>query len=174
MILSDDPAPRATEPDPGVLVLPRPNLGPEPWSDPVAPWGVTGLIVGSCLVVAVLGLVGLRWRALRVRPAVGLASELGTLADADPTPSRRLIASSPAVRAALIAEFGSTWGARTTEEIAHDPALLDRLGPDLARAVVAYLERVDRVKFAGEEPEDADAWIESARSFLAQFPRRPG
>ncbi len=117
---------------PATLVLPRPNLGPEPWSEPRPGWGPAELAIGLALVAGLLGLATRRARRRRAdrRPA----SDLGGagLDPPDPTPSRRLIASAGPVRAALVAEFGVAWAARTTEEIALDPTLADRLGPEVA------------------------------------------
>ncbi len=169
MTRRDDPKP---PPGPAKLVLPRPNLGPEPWSEPRPSLGPIELILGSTLAIlasAILIRTWRRWRARRLA-ATRPADPSGSSLEAEPTPSRRLIASSQAVRAALIAEFGAAWGSRTTEEIADDPTLADRLGPEQARAVVAYLRRVDRAKFAGEEFDNVDESIATARAFLS----RPG
>ena len=164
-------------PDPPVprIVLPRPNLGPEPWSSPPSTTPVE-LVVGVLLVALLAFLAIRKWRRRRAAARLGLGPGAGLngVDGANLSPSHRLIASSGRVRAALIAEFGATWGARTTEEIARDPNLTDRLGPAIAGEVVAYLDRVDRAKFAGEELADADDWIESARSFVARFPATPG
>lgn len=153
--------------DPVPIVLPRPNLGPEPWSTPAPVWTPLeiGIVAGIALLIVVLAI--LKRRRVRVA-AQGEPLGSADLDAADETPSRRLIASSAAVRAALIAEFGPTWGARTTQEIAADPALADRLGPAVAQGVVAYFEQVDRAKFAGEEFVDVDEWLRSAQDFIGQ------
>ena len=153
------------------IVLPRPNLGPEPWSSPTTSTPAE-LIVGGLLITMLVWLAVRKWRRGRAAARLELDQIDGSTAlnHADSTPSHRLIASSPRVRAALITEFGPTWGARTTEEIARDPILTDRLGPAIAADLVAYLDRVDRAKFAGEELADGDQWIESARQFVARFP----
>ncbi len=175
MTRPDDPTPAPPRAGPA-LVLPRPNLGPEPWSEPASGWGPAEFLLGS--IVAALGLaLAVRVRRLhRIRRQAARADpeDLIAATEAELRPNHRLIASSQAVRAALIAEFGPTWGSRTTEEIARDPILGDRLGPATAQTVVAYLEQVDRAKFAGEEFEDVEAWIGSAQAFLSQRPRRSG
>ena len=169
----DDPTPPPT-PVEAKVVLPRPNLGPEPWAEPEPAFGPFGWVSGSILLILALTLTIRRWRwGLRRRSTIDPADSTTPNLEAESSPSRRLIASSRGVRAALIAEFGPGWGSRTTEEIANDPSLADRLGTELAGKVVAYLLRVDRAKFAGEEFEDSDEWIAQARSFLDRFPR-PG
>ena len=163
----------AGSPDAGALVLPRPNLGPVPWSEPAPPWTPIGLAGAGMLAAAGAALVLRRWlrtRHLRRNLAEHDPALDGPEADA---PDRRLIASSRAVRAALIAAFGPTWGSRTTEEVARDPDLAARLGPAAAGALVDYLRRVDHAKFAGDEAEDADHWIAAARAILAELARRP-
>ena len=168
----DDSPPGPPVPE---VVLPRPNLGPEPWSSP-ATTTPAELVVGGLLVLLLVVLAVRKWRCRHAAARLGSDQvDLSKFEDgSDLTPSHRLIASSSRVRAALIAEFGPTWGARTTEEIARDPILADRLGPDVAADVVAYFDRVDRAKFAGEELADGDEWIESARSFIARFPSTSG
>ncbi len=161
----DDPKPPF---EPAQLVLPRPNLGPEPWSDPRPTSWPVGLLLGATLAIFALALALRGWRHRRsIRGTKADRTDAaGSNLEAELTPSRRLIASSQAVRIALIAEFGPAWGSRTTEEIADDPTLCDRLGPDQAEAVVAYLRRVDRAKFAGEEFEYVDDSIITAQAFL--------
>ena len=172
---ANPPALASAPVEPARIVLPRPNLGPEPWSETRRTWRATAGLPGLVVAAVVLALILRRWlgkRAARRRAASPL-DRLDREVAAEPSPARRLIASSGAVRAALIAEFGPTWGSRTTEEVTTDPALSARLGDEVARSVVAYLRQVDRAKFAGEDPADADATIAAARSFLGQFPR-PG
>ena len=149
------------------LVLPRQNLGPEAWAEPMPTWGWTELVLGLLVTSSLLGLAINRRRARLRREALGSNADLDPVTDAILTPSRRLIASSSAVRLALIAEFGPTWGSRTTEEIAIDPTLTARLGSENAAKIVAYLQRVDRAKFADEEFVDVNEWIDSARDALS-------
>ena len=167
----DSPA----EPPVPQVVLPRPNLGPEPWSSPSATTPAE-LVVGGVLVLLLAFLAVRKWRRRRAaaREELDQIDRSVSIYGSSLTPSHRLIASSSRVRAGLIAEFGPTWGARTTEEIARDPILAERLGPEIADAIVVYLDRVDRAKFAGEELADADEWIESSRAFVAKFPSTSG
>ncbi len=54
------------------------------------------------------------------------------------------------VRDTLVAGFGPSWAAKTTEEIAAEPDLTERLGPERAEQLVRFLRQADRVRFAGE------------------------
>lgn len=167
------PRPTPAAPTAEVFSLPRPNLGPEPWAEPAPAWrSGAGLVAGMVILALILAARRHRARLARGRAAADLAG-LDPWAGGDDTPARRLVASSRSVRAALIAAFGPAWGSRTTEEIAADPALAARVGPEVAATLVAYLRDVDRAKFAGEEPEEADAWVGSAREILAALARRP-
>jgi hypothetical protein len=130
---------------PTVLVPPRPNLGPEPLPEgpPLAP------------LLSVLGLVlflsaALLWR-LRKRRRKRPASKPAVMAvDAfDDSPQARMIAWSLAVRESLSERFGPAWRAKTTEEIADDPSLIDALGPEFAARILYFLREADRTKFAG-------------------------
>lgn len=158
MRLQEPGASRAEE-----IVPPRPNLGPEPWDDRAAWPGWVG--PASLGLVATLVVVRWRLRERRRRPATAGPGPASGTPDADASPRRRLIAASEAVRGALIAAFGPAWGSKTTEEIAAEPGLADRLGPERADGLVAFLRLADRAKFAGDEsPPD-----EEAASWAARF-----
>ena len=165
--MNPDAPPAPAVPPP--IVLPRPNLGPEPWGQLGPAWSVAELAVGALLALLILGLAAWKWRARRAAGRLTRGEAEPADQDCEPTPGHRLIASSAAVRAALIAQFGPSWGSRTSEEIAADPALVDRLGTVTAGAVVLYLDRVDRAKFAGEEVDQVDEWIGLAESLLGQI-----
>ncbi len=85
----------------------------------------------------------------------------------DGSPGQRLIASSEAVRGALIEAFGPAWGSKTTEEIGDDPALLERIDPDQVERLVAFLKGADRAKFASVEPDSLEDWEAWAASFVS-------
>src|SRR5262249_4557252 len=72
---------------------------------------------------------------------------------AGPFASRReqMAAWSDAVRAALAARFGPQWRARTTEEVAADPALAAALGPAPVHSLIGFLSRADLAKFDDRE-----------------------
>jgi hypothetical protein len=142
---------------------PRPNLGPEPWPEaPTGPgvWAWAGLT----LVVAALG-----WRMLRKRTPgptpQGQASPIPT--EPERSPSQRLVESSEAVRVALIGAFGPSWGSKTTEEIAADPALAGRLDPAEVDRLIELLLQADRVKFGSAEPDEAGDWEAWALGFAS-------
>ena len=82
-----------------------------------------------------------------------------------------LIELSGKVRGALVERFGEAWRAKTTEEIATDPALSEVFGPETAARLIAILSEADRLKFAAEETcpqrEDADDWAAFVSGFLA-------
>ncbi len=146
------------------LIPPRPNLGPEPWADP--PGGPRRLPPWAWFLAPALLLAAWRWRRLRrrrIRPAGdGLAAPP---ADPDPSPRLRMIAASDSVRVALIGAFGPSWKSKTTEEIAAEPAVGDRLGPDRAARLGEFLAEADRAKFAGQEPGGVEGWEAWAASF---------
>ncbi len=137
------------------LVPPRPNLGPEPWTEPeVTPWLPLALGLAA---LAVLLLAWLRRRgARRVRGAVPATDGPA----ADPTPRDRLVGLSETIRDALTAQFGHSCRAKTTEELSADERLAQLLGPDGFRELIQFLDRIDRLKFApdrpGENGEDLD------------------
>lgn len=74
---------------------------------------------------------------------------------------------STAIRAALGARFGGHWQARTTEEIAADPTLGERLGPEPAAELVRFLALADLAKFDDRDglqsplpdPDLAPGWL---------------
>jgi hypothetical protein len=74
------------------------------------------------------------------------------------------------VRQALVARFGPSWGAKTTEEIAAEPGLADRLGPERAEGLVRFLREADRAKFAGETAAtfQGPEWNDWVSAFVAE------
>ena len=141
------------------LVPPRPNLGPEPWRDP-AP--ANRLLLALAVVAIGLVLVAWAWRrrrSIRAR-SIGLASR--ALSDADPGPRGRLVGLSETIRDALTAQFGSSFRAKTTEELSADERLILLLGEDGFRELMQFLDRIDRVKFAPVRPADQDEELSQA------------
>lgn len=152
---------------PAALVPPRPNLGPEPFPEPepVWPW-----LAGPAVAVGLL-LAGLRLRRRRRRagsPAVHAPPD----APAPGTSAGGVVAHADAVRAALVARFGATWRAKTTEEIAGDPGPAEAFGTATAERLNLLLREADRAKFsgpgtgtgegspgAGPQGDEADAWV---------------
>jgi hypothetical protein len=70
-----------------------------------------------------------------------------------------------AVREALVARFGASWRARTTEEIAADATLAEALGPEPTARLVEFLSDADRAKFDDRDglqppvPDDLPDWL---------------
>jgi hypothetical protein len=138
-----------------VYVPPRPNRGPEPLSPPNG--SADGIVAG---LVALALIASIAWRIARARARQRLPKRrTGSALDADDMNRDPLIAGSIAVREALATRFGAAWLAKTTEEIADDPALRELLEPDRAARLVAALQEADRAKFAEtpEGPEHAAA-----------------
>ena len=164
--------------EPGTLVPPYPNLGPEPLAEPgfdVA----TALELLLALTAVAVAIVAFRawWRrrSRALTPAAGGPACEGVAGLA--TPRDRVIAGSTAVRAALVARFGEDWRAKTTEEVAAalgDGASLER---DLVDRLAGFLHLADLAKFGGErfdvalaaqrEPGDVDAWASAVIAGLA-------
>jgi hypothetical protein len=70
------------------------------------------------------------------------------------TPCDGLVALSDTIRQDLTGRFGTSWRAKTTEELSADQELAQLLGPDLFPDLIRFLARVDRRKFAGARPPD--------------------
>ena len=128
------------------LVPPRPNLGPEPWSEaqPIALY----LWVGGSLACLLVGwVVGRRLALVRARPA---RTDLRSQGPRENTPRGRLVALSQSMRNVLADQFGTAWRAKTTEELSAEPRLLEVLGHDQLQELIRFLDQVDQLKFAPE------------------------
>jgi hypothetical protein len=139
------------------LVPPKPNLGPEPWSEPeVMPW------LALALGLAALAVVLFAWRRRRgARRARGTVAATGGPAT-DPTPRDRLVGLSVTIRDALTAQFGHSCRAKTTEELSLDERLEPLLGADGFRDLIQFLDRIDRLKFAPDRPGENGADLDEA------------
>jgi hypothetical protein len=150
------------------LVPPRPNLGPEPWSEDSGLSTIVGL---SILGLSVLLL--LTWWRRRVRRSRSGRSKLevepASVPEPDLSPRSRLIASAEAVRSAIVAAHGPAWASKTTEELAAEPSLVERLGVDRAGRLVELFRISDRAKFAGEDPEAVEDWEAWAGHLLEEW-----
>ncbi|AMV39945.1 hypothetical protein [Planctomyces sp. SH-PL62] len=158
------------------LVPPRPNLGPEPWRDENAPTSPLAWIA-TATVAALL----VAWIMRRRRRGAGSIATASS-AEVDDSPEGRLVALGDRLRAVLASRLGPSLRARTTEEIAGDPRLAERLdGEDLDR-LVAILGAGDRVKFARrgvaegllERLPEWTAWAGSLDGRLASTPGSGG
>lgn len=170
--------PKATpSPEPGTLVPPYPNLGPEPLAEPRFDI-VVALEFLLALAAVAAALVALRWWRGRFRagtPADGTSASEGVAGLA--TPRDRIIAGSIAVRAALVARFGEDWRAKTTEEVAAALAEGGPLDRDLVGRLAGFLSLSDLAKFGGERfdvalaaqrgPGDVDKWASAVIAGLA-------
>jgi hypothetical protein len=144
------------------LVPPRPNLGPEPWSDP--PPIAISLWVAGALTCLFLGFLAYRrLRRVRINRA-GL--DRSNPAPRDNTPRGRLVALSHSIRDLLANKFGTAWRAKTTEELAAEPRLAELLGHNQLQELVRFLDQVDRLKFA---PERSNQHHESLERELAAW-----
>jgi hypothetical protein len=160
-----------------VLVPPYPILGPEPmerqdWQ--AVAWALAGGLVAVLIGTALL-IRSRRRSATRTKqpdPSVTEAERQS----AGVTARERVVELSESVREALVARFGESWRAKTTEEIASEPSLADTLGVPLAEHLIDFLQVADLVKFAADrlpgylpklEPDlqraeaEAGAWLEA-------------
>lgn len=159
-----EPPPGPTPPTTAEPVLPpRANLGPEPWPDSSEGIGWGLVFLGLVVLVAISFALWMRSRRNRRRADLQKSERGQTRPPAFPSPIDRRIRRAERLRDALITAFGPSWSAKTTEEIAADPALPTRLGPEPSARVVAILADADRAKFAGlssdehsEAPPGAD------------------
>ncbi len=134
-----------------VLVLPRPNLGPEPWSEePVSIWP----LLGAGLVFAAL-LAGLIWMLRRRRRSRRAVPPPQPVASLD-TPDARLLSLAVQARETLVTRFGPSLRARTTEEISNDAVVKEALGDDHFASLIRLLSTADHWKFASP-PENGHA-----------------
>jgi hypothetical protein len=92
-----------------------------------------------------------------------------------PSSSETLIELTCAVRAALAARFGEHWQAKTTEEVAADPALVAAFDAPTVELLVALLRRSDLVKFAGTsslvnevDSTEVDQWARWVDGFASR------
>jgi hypothetical protein len=140
------------------LVPPRPNLGPELWPKE-RPYELYWLAAG----IPALAIIGwIFWKLVR-RPTARSGHGAAAAEQVDPTPRGRLVALANSTKNALAAQFGPTWRAKTTEELAADPVLAEVLGPAPLGELIEFLDGIDRLKFAPERPNG------NRRSFQEDF-----
>ena len=129
--------------NPRVLVPPRPNLGPEPWSEErLSLWPL--LEVGLVLAALLAGAVWIISRRRRRRRAVSTPQPVTSL----DTPDAQLLSLAVQARETLATRFGPSLRARTTEEIASDPQVKEALGDDHFASLIRLLSTADHWKFA--------------------------
>ena len=138
-----------------VLVPPRPNLGPEPWSEERSSlWPLLG--VGLVLFAAVWMISRRRRRRRAVTPPQPVTSL--------DTPDAQLLSLAVQARETLAARFGPSLRARTTEEISNDTVLKEALGDDHFQSLIRLLSMADYWKFASA-PENGQT-----ESLLEELP----
>jgi hypothetical protein len=131
---------------PGGLVPPRPNLGPEPWSESQSPQ--VALIALTLLVLMAAAAIYAIWR--RRRNARRNDDKRPPVDRPDATARERLIGLSGSLREALSDRFGPAYRARTIEELFADSQLGEALGVEPLEQLTHFLVQVDQLKFAPE------------------------
>lgn len=125
-----------------VLVPPRPNLGPEPWSEErLSIWPL--LEVGLVLAALLAGAVWIISRRRR-RRAVSTPQPVASL----DTSYAQLLSLAVQARETLAIRFGPSLRARTTEEISNDAVVKEALGDDHFASLIRLLSTADHWKFA--------------------------
>lgn len=144
------------------MVPPRPNLGPEPLTEPGSAWRWIAIL--TCLVVLGIGLAVRTWgkwpRTARIPGPI------------EKPPTRNLapiVVLAEIARDSLVVRFGASWRAKTTEEIADDNVLAETIGAEDAGRLVALLIEADRVKFSVETASDqgGEVWADWVEAFAA-------
>jgi hypothetical protein len=154
------------------LVPPRPNLGPEPLDETRPPWA---LLIGLGIAGSLLGSwAWRRWRRPRRSRGLEPPGSPGSGESTAASTKEPIVAQATAARDALVARFGPAWRAKTTEEIAADPAPVEAFGTEMAERLVALFREADRAKFAtarlseaGPQRADADEWALWVAAFVA-------
>jgi hypothetical protein len=138
------------------LVPPRPNLGPESWSDsqslPVA------LIVAAALGGLLIAWLFWIWRK---KTRTRIRRDHKTQSPHDATPQGRLVAFSSSIRETLADRFGTAWRAKTTQELATEDTLVEVLGDEQLDELIRFLDFVDHLKFAPERSSNNHESLES-------------
>jgi hypothetical protein len=142
------------------LVPPRPNLGPEPWYEATR---IPDVLLLLPLILGFLLLCWLFWSMFRRRRMRLRQGDLAPEDRPDATPRERLVALSNSIRQALTVQYGTTWRAKTTEELSVDAQLVQAVGPDGLAELIRFLDQVDHIKFA---PERSNQRHESLRHDL--------
>lgn len=159
---------------PRALVPPRPNLGPEPWSETRIDRELP-LEMGLALVLVLAGVFWIIRRRRVVRRRVVLTVPQSSAHD--DSPGAVLLSLAARVREDLAARFGPSLRARTTEEIAADAAIREALGDGNLEPLTHLLITADRWKFASEPGngweesllDDLPNWEAWHKTFLAEL-----
>jgi hypothetical protein len=139
------------------LVPPRPNLGPESWSD-ARPSPVAGIVAVAALGGLLIAWLLWSWRKkMRAR----IRRDHKTQSPNDATPQGRLVAFSSSIRQTLADRFGTAWRAKTTQELATEDLLVEMLGYEQLDELIRFLDFVDHLKFAPERSSNNHEALES-------------
>jgi hypothetical protein len=110
-----------------------------------------GVAYAALLLVVILSWAALYsvWRHRRIARSKK-EQEKKALFEEPPnaTPRERLIGLSGSLRAALTDRFGTSYRARTTEELGADGELGELLGVERFEQLIQFLDQIDRLKFA--------------------------
>ncbi|SIO14369.1 hypothetical protein SAMN05444166_2681 [Singulisphaera sp. GP187] len=152
-----------------VYTPPRPNLGPDPLAES-PPWFEIAVVLAFAFLVSAF-LVRRRRRRKRATPATN-PPPIVPVEGAD-SPRERMIAWSRSIRESMAETFGASWLAKTTEELANDPSLINAIGPEHAAQLLTFLADADRTKFADalELPASplADSELRELIDIIANF-----
>jgi hypothetical protein len=159
-----------------VLVLPRPNLGPETWSEEPSSVSLLPLLAaGIALFVLLAGAMGILWHRLR------RSRRRTNKTSSAEAPAAQLLDLAGQIREDLVARFGPSLRAHTTEEIAADLQVKEVLGVEHLEPVIRLLALADRCKFAAP-PENGDqqsirdqiwAWEALRSGLIARLAAKP-
>jgi hypothetical protein len=156
------------------LVPPRPNLGPEPWSETRIDRELP-LEIGLALALVLAGVFWIVRRSRAGRRRMSPAEP--QLSAHDNSPGAMLLSLAASVREGLADRFGPALRARTTEEIAADAAIREALGEVNLEPLTDLLVAADRWKFASEPGngreesllDDLSNWEAWHKTFLAEL-----
>ncbi len=145
---------------PKILVPPRPNLGPEPWSvERPSQWPLVVLGLVTALLLACL--IWIIRRRRRSRPTVTPTQPVPS----PDTPDAQLLSLAVQAKESLASRVGPSLRARTTEEISSDAVVKETLGDEHFATLIRLLATADHWKFASP-PENGQT-----ASLLEELPR---
>ena len=164
--------------DARVLIPPRPNLGPETWSE--EPSSIPPLLAaGIALLVLLTGAIGIFFYRRR---RSGRRTAKSCPAEAMPViPATQLLNLAGQIREDLAARFGPSFRARTTQEIAADLEVKEVIGVEHLEPMIRLLSLADHCKFAAL-PENGDqqtlgdeisAWTALRTDLVARLAAKP-
>jgi len=140
------------------LVPPRPNLGPEPWSETRSVTDAYSVAFALLVILSGAALYGV-WRKRRI--ARGKGAKPPVIDERpDAAPRERLIGLAGSLRTALTDRFGASYRARTIEELSADGDLGKLLGVELFGQLIQFLDQIDQLKFAPARTQNQQQALE--------------